>query len=81
MAKQIYELGWSVIGDSFETLKTEWKVFDTAEEAKAYGTSEQDELNDGLSVEEKAWEGVCFRFQYARPIEDVDGYRVILQSS
>jgi len=78
MPKQIYELAWVIGCSEFEFLKTEWKVFDSELEAKAYGLREQDELNGGLPPDEKSWDGYYYRLYYARPVDEVDGFRILL---
>jgi len=79
MSKQVYELCWVIRCDEFEFLRTAWKVFDSAGEAKAYGLRQQGELNDGLPPDEKSWAGYCFQFSHARPIDEVDGWRIVLE--
>ena len=78
MAKQVYELVYKLRCLDFEFVRKVWKVFDSDAEAKAYGRKEQDELNGGLSPDEKAWDGYCYIFDYARPVEEVDGFQILL---
>jgi hypothetical protein len=82
MPKQIYELVWTIRcavgGEELEFLRTEWKVFESEPTARAYGLHVQDELNDGLPIEEKADDGYYFRFAYEEPVEEIDGYRISL---
>ena len=42
-----------------------------ASEAMAYGRKEQEELNDGLSPNEKAVVGYCYILGYAQPIKNL----------
>jgi len=79
MSKQVYELCWLIRCDEFEFLRTDWKVFDSADEAKADGLRQQDELNDGLPPDEKSWDGYYFQFSHARPIDEVDGWHIVLE--
>jgi len=77
--KQVYELCWLIRCDEFEFLRTEWKVFDSEAEAKAYGLRQQIELNDGLSPDEKSWDGYYHHFSHARSIDEIDGCRIVLE--
>lgn len=64
MAKQVYELVYKLRCLNFEFVRSIWKVFDSDAEAQAYGRKEQDELNGGLSPEDKADDGYCYIFCY-----------------
>ena len=79
MSKQIYELVWDVRCGEFEFISREWKVFSSMDEASAYAKQKVVELNDGLSPDEKAWDGYCYTLGSIRPLSQVDGYRVILK--
>ena len=66
MPKQIYEYKLDL-----ELVRSVWKVFDSEIEAMAYGRKEQEELNDGLSLNEKAVVGYCYILGYAQPIKNL----------
>jgi len=66
MPKQIYEYKLDL-----EFVRSVWKVFDSEIEAMAYGRKEQEELNDGLSPNEKAVVGYCYILGYAQPIKNL----------
>ncbi|MFZ6016715.1 MAG: hypothetical protein ACOYU0_03705 [Nitrospirota bacterium] len=76
MAKKIYELVYKLKCLDFEFVRTNWKVFNSETEAKAFGRKEQDELNGGLPPTEKANDGYCYIFWYTQPVEQVDGYQI-----
>ena len=78
MAKQVYELVYKLRCLDFEFVRSVWKVFDSDAEAQAYGRKEQDELNGGLFPEDKADDGYYYIFWYARPVEEVDGFQILL---
>ena len=79
MPKQIYELGWLVGCCGFEFTKTEWRVFGSEDEARAYSLRRQGELNDGLPPDQKAWDGYYYRLWCVRPAHEIDGYRISLE--
>jgi len=64
MPKQIYEYKLDL-----EFVRSVWKVFDSEIEAMTYGRKEQEELNDGLSPNDKAVVGYCYILGYAQPIK------------
>ena len=66
MPKQIYEYKLDL-----EFVRSVWKVFDSEIEAVAYGRKEQEKLNDGLSLNEKAVVGYCYILGYAQPIKNL----------
>lgn len=78
MPKQIYELGWKIYCDEFEFFKTQWKVFESESDARVYGLQEQDDANDGLPPTQAASRGYCYRFMYARLVDRIDGYPIVI---
>ena len=81
MGKQLWELTWTIGCLEFEFLRTEWHVFESREEARAYGLRIQDELNGGVSPVERANDGYFFEFEMAEPVGQIDGYRILLQQA
>ncbi len=78
MSQQLYELSWIIRCDEFS--KTEWHVFSSLEEATTFGLNKECELNDGLSAEEKAHDGYCYRYFFAQPLEYIENYRIVLEA-
>lgn len=72
--EKIYEVIINIRCLEFEFIRRDWKVFASEEEATEYGLKVQDELNDGLTPEEKAEDGYYFKYWFSRPIDDIDGY-------
>jgi hypothetical protein len=79
MSPKIYEIGWIIGCCEYEFLKTEWHVFASHEEARSYGLRRENELNDGLPAEEKAFEGYYYRYYYAQPVEQLGEYTIALE--
>jgi len=77
--KQIYELIWSINVLDYEFPTCQYKVFNSWEEACAFGRGEEEQCNRGLSRWEAANEGYYYKFLGANPIDSIDGYRVILR--
>lgn len=80
MPKQIYEVTWRIKCLEFEFVTNEWKVFDSKAEALAYGYQWQNEANEGLAPCERAEDGYCYEFTSAYPVDEVDGYEILLLS-
>ncbi|MDP2895941.1 MAG: hypothetical protein Q8Q12_05195 [bacterium] len=74
--EKIYEVIINIRCLEFEFIRSEWKVFTSEDEARGYGLKVQDELNDGLSPEEKAGDGYYFQYWFCRPVEEIDGFPV-----
>jgi hypothetical protein len=74
--EKIYEVIIKIRCLEFEFIRSEWKVFASGEEARAYGLKVQDELNDGLTPEDKADDGYYFQYWFSREVEEIDGFPV-----
>jgi hypothetical protein len=74
--EKIYEVLFKIRCLDFEFIRSEWKVFQSEEEARAYGLKVQDELNDGLTPEEKADDGYYFEYWFSWPLNEIDGFPV-----
>jgi hypothetical protein len=81
MPKQIYEVVWKIRCLEFEFVTTQWKVFDSEAEAQAYGCQWQNEANEGLSPCERVEDGYCYQFMGAYPVDEVDGYQILLRNT
>jgi hypothetical protein len=80
MPKQIYKVTWRIKCLDLEFVTNQWKVFDSKAEALAYGYQWQNEANEGLSPCERAEDGYCYEFTSAYPVDEVDGYEILLSS-
>ncbi len=78
MMKQLYELNWKIRCLDFEFIRTEWRIFQSLQDARAHGTRTQNQLNGDVSPEERAWDGYYFQFHSARPVDTIDGCRISL---
>lgn len=76
MARKIYEIIFKVSCGDLQFTRSDWKVLDSEEEARAYGLREQDEFNEGLTPSEKAHDGYCYEYWWCCPVENVDGYGI-----
>lgn len=73
---RLYELCWQVDTDVHSFCYRELKVFRSDAAARYYGKKREGELNGGLSIEERAQDGFCFRYLDAHELENVDGFIV-----
>ncbi|MCX7967697.1 MAG: hypothetical protein N3B10_04295 [Armatimonadetes bacterium] len=78
---RLYEIRWELATDVGEFHFSEVKVFASEKESRRYGRARQRELNNGLSISEKAQDGYYFKFRGAEPLDEIDGFSVILVSS
>ena len=79
MPKQIYEIVWKIRCLEFEFVTNQWKVFDSETEAWTYGYQWQNEASEGLSPCEKVEDGYCYQFMGAYPVDEVDGYQILIE--
>jgi len=77
--KRLFELVWSINVLDYEFPYCLYKVFDSWEEACAFGKDEEQRYNRGLSRWEAADEGYYFKFLGANSIDLIDGHRVLLE--
>lgn len=73
---RLYELCWQVDTDVHSFCYREFKVFRSDVGARDYGKKREGELNGGLSIEERAQDGFCFRYLDAQEVENIDGFIV-----
>ena len=78
MSKQLYELIWIAHCMEFEFVLMDFRVFASIDEANHYGKQKMYEWNDGLLAEEKALDGYCFSYMGALPVNEIDGYPIVL---
>ena len=77
--EKLYEVILKIRCLEFEFIRSEWKVFASEDEARGYGLKVQDELNDGLTPQDKADDGYYFQYWFSREVEEIDGFRVSIR--
>ena len=75
MIKELFEIVWEIHCGEYEFYQSSLKVFESNAEAEAYGLKIQDEENDGLTFEEKSYDGYYFELESVRPAISIDGYK------
>jgi len=79
MRPYLYELSWVVETDVHSFFYREFKVFDGEEKAKTYGKKREDELNEGISIEERPRDGFYYKYLGSHKIKDIDGFLIDLK--
>lgn len=80
MAKHLFQIDWRVICGEDEFLERNWRVFDSLDEAVAYGEAHEPECNQGLSREEVALEhGYYYKLSLVETVRFVDGCEIVLR--
>lgn len=78
MKQHLYEVLWQVETDSHSFLYREFKVLCSKVEAEQYGRGREEKLNEGVSIEEKAQDGYCFKYLGASKLTEIDGFKLRL---
>ncbi len=76
MKPKLYVILWGLETDAGTFVYTQMKVFHCISEARKYGKRLERELNDGKDIDEQAMEGYYFRYRFAVPVSQIDGYRI-----
>lgn len=78
MKSHLHELLWQLETDVGIFVYSEFKVFRSKAEAKRYGRRREIELNGGVSIEERAQDGYCFKYHGANKLREINGFIVNL---
>lgn len=76
----LYELCWQVETDVHSFYYPEFKVFRSEVEARRYGKKREAELNNGVSIEECAQDGFCYKYLDAHEVKHIDEFTVELKT-
>jgi hypothetical protein len=79
MKQRLYELCWQVETDVHSFCYREFKVFRSELEARQYGKKREADLNNGLSIEDQAQDGFCYKYLDAHEVKDIDGFTIELK--
>ena len=80
MSHRLYEICWQVETDSHSFCYREFKVFRSIAEAREFGEKRETELNEGMSIEERAQDGFYYKYLDVHAVEDIDQFTVELKT-